>query len=308
MKKAIFQKLHALGDPLRVRMLRVLAEGEFSVGELTSILQVPQSTASRHLKLLLGEGWIRRRAEGPASWLSFPMAQLDRSSQELWRLVSGECGGADTDLRRMRSVLALRQVDSQSFFRQVGAGWQELRRDLFGETFLLPTLLSLLPDGHVVADLGCGTGDSLLLLGECAQKVIGVDRSPEMLDIARSRLGNLKNVELREGTMESLPLADGEVDALLCMLALHHVGRIDRALVEMARVLKPGGRMVLLDMVEHGRDEFRRNMGHQHLGFSKETVGRASEGLLGLQRWRELPGEAGCLGPPLFIAILSKSV
>ena len=305
MKKAIFQKLQVLGDPLRARILRVLDGGEFSVGELTSILQSPQSTVSRHVKVLLDAGWIRRRSEGTSSWLSFSTPQLDRGSLELWRLVSEECGAPESDMARMRSVLALRQMDSQAFFRQVGAGWRELRRDLFGESFLLPTLLSLLPADIVVADLGCGTGDSLLALGGCA-KVIGVDRSPEMLAIAKDRLEGRDNVELREGSMESLPLGDGEADAILCMLALHHVAKAGTAMQEISRSLRPGGRLVLLDMVEHGREEFRRNMGHQHLGFARDTVEEAAGPHLSMEQWRLLPKESGSLGPPLFIAVLRK--
>ena len=108
--------------------------------------------------------------------------------------------------------------------------------------------------------------------------------------------------------MESLPLADGQADAILCMLALHHVAEAAKAMQEMARGLRPGGTLVLLDMVEHGREEFRRNMGHQHLGFREDGVRRAAGPHLSVKQWRLLPKDAGSLGPPLFLAILKRAV
>ena len=159
----------------------------------------------------------------------------------------------------------------------------------------------------MVADLGCGTGELVEALAPVVGQVIGVDREPAMLAAARSRLGGLDHVSLREGALEALPLADGEVDVAVLMLVLHHVADPSAALREAGRVLRPGGRVVVLYMVAHDRDEYRRTMGHAHLGFDEDELARVARGV-GLSVWsrRVLAPAPEASGPPLFVAVLGR--
>jgi len=306
MSSSIYTQLSALSESTRVRLLRLLELEELGVGELTRIVQIPQSTVSRHLKVLREDGWISARRVGTASLLRMDIGQLTPAAVALWRVVR-EAVGADfvEDTRRMRSVLALRGADA-AFFERMAGKWDAIRSDLFGDDFLLSTLLSLLPDGLTVADLGCGTGAALEQLAPVSGHVIGVDSSPAMLALASQRLSGVDNAEVRQGALAALPLSDGSVDVALTMLVLHHVEAIGAVLCEVARVLRPGGRLVVLDLVAHDRADFQRSMGHRHSGFSEQTVAAwcADAGLV-LSRYRVLPVSPAALGPGLFVAVVT---
>ena len=301
--------LALFSEPMRVRLLVLLELEELGVGELTRIVQVPQSTVSRHLKELRVAGWIRRRSEGTAGLFRFDPDDVGADSVRLWAIVrddfrDGRMYGEDA--ARLATVLESRTEDSRSFFGRLRGQWEQVRRELFGDAFAVPTFLSLLPEGMVVADLGCGTGESLVLLSPVVERVIGVDREQGMLDVAAERTSELVNVDLRRGGLDDLPLASAEVDAVLCMLVLHHVAQLDRAFSEMRRITRPGGRIVILDMMAHDRHEYRQTMGHVHLGFSETTLREAAtEAGLVLQSWRALPPAQGAQGPPLFVAVLA---
>ena len=183
-----------------------------------------------------------------------------------------------------------------------------MRKNLFGDQFLLPTLLQLIPQKLVVADLGCGTGESVVALAPVTQKVIGVDQSHEMLSICQRRTSHLPNIDLRQGSLEKLPIENDEVDAVFCMLVLHHVKKIRTAFHEMSRVLKPNGLIIVLDMVAHTQQEFVRTMGHQHLGFHKKPIiDLAKELKLDVKSWYNLPKQEGAIGPQLFLGTLQKN-
>lgn len=309
MQPDLLKRLSALSDPTRVRLLHVLAREELVVGELSRVLQTPQSTVSRHLKQLWADGWLERRGEGTANF--FRLADpLPPAAAPLWAVVAAQLaeeGLYEEDLRRVESVLAQRELDSRAFFGRHAERWAQVRRELFGEGYLLPTLLSLLPRGLAVADLGCGTGEVVATLAPSVERAIGVDREAAMLAAARKRTAGLTNVSLYEGGLEALPLPDEALDAALCMLVLHHVADLEPAFSEIARCLRPRGRLIVLDMVEHDRREYRRTMGHQHLGFSRETLaslGRPAG--LTLHSLRRLPPEPEALGPGLFLACLER--
>ena len=302
----ILKQLQILSEPLRIRILHVLEKGEFSVGELTIILQSPQSTISRHLKIL--QDWLHKRSVGASSWFRFKPSVLSPTNHQLWELLQQEtCHLVTEDIDRMKSVLTLHRTDSQSFFNKIGEKWRHLKKDLFGDQFLLPTLLQLLPKNLVIADLGCGTGESLLSLAPLIKKVIGVDQSPEMLTICKKRTTHLDNVELRQGSIELLPIKNDEVDAIFCMLVLHHIKDTKLAFQEIHRTLKPNGRVIILDMITHTRQEFLRTMGHQHLGFAKETIYQlAKQQHLNVESWYILDKQEGTMGPQLFLTTLQK--
>ena len=202
----------AIGDPVDEidRLLRRLVGSQGGVPQVANVMDAN------------GAGVVRvdRHPAGPVE-------EIDPGDKALWELVRvalGEDADLVEDISRLETVLAQRAASSSEFFERLAGGWDALRRDLFGDGFVLPTLLSLVPGDLVVADLGCGTGGVLVDLAACVHKAIGVDREQAMLDVAATRLDGVDNVELRHGSLESLPLGDAEVDAALCMLVLHHVG------------------------------------------------------------------------------------
>jgi ArsR family transcriptional regulator len=305
-RPAILRQMSVLGDPLRARILLVLDRAELTVGELCAVLQSPQSTVSRHLKALSDAGWLTSRAEGTNRRYAMKHDGVPSGTRALWLLVRKETAdspGAQQDDRRLADALAARRTRSQEFFATGAARWDRLRDELFGQRFFLPALLGLLDPDVVVGDLGCGTGQVAGALAPFVSKVVAVDASGPMLRAAKKRLAGLTNVELKSGALESLPLGDDVLDAATMCLVLHHVTDPARAVAEVARVLKPGGRLVLVDMLPHDRDDYRTQMGHLWLGFREADVTRLLEdaGFDGI-RLVPLPADPKAKGPALFAA------
>jgi ubiquinone/menaquinone biosynthesis C-methylase UbiE len=178
---------------------------------------------------------------------------------------------------------------------------------MFGDRFHMAAFAAFANPAAVVGDLGCGTGQVSGALAPFVTRVIGVDSSAAMLQAARKRLQEYRNVELRRGELETLPIDDNLLDAATVMLVLHHVPEPVRALTEVARTLKPGGRLILVDMLPHDRENYRQQMGHVWLGFAEENTGRMlSES--GFERTRvvPLPADPKSKGPALFVATGEK--
>ena len=302
----LFDQMPVVGDAMRSRLLLVLERHELTVGELCRVVQAPQSTVSRHLKALVDGGWLTSRADGTNRRYASAASRLDAPLRSLWLLIRKETAGmlpAQQDERRLNQVLAIRRSRSEEFFRAGASQWDQLRDDLFGRRFFLPALLGLLDENAVVADLGCGTGQVAEALAPFVGQVIGVDGSPSMLKAAKKRLLEHKNVDLRAGTLEALPVNDGGVDAAMMFLVLHHVGDPARCLAEAARALRPGGRLVVVDMLPHERDEYRSQMGHLWLGFAEDDVLRTlRDAGFDHVRMLPLPADPKAKGPALFAA------
>lgn len=302
----LFDQMPVVGDAMRSRLMLVLERHELTVGELCSVVQAPQSTVSRHLKTLVDGGWLTSRADGTNRRYASATSRLDAPLRSLWLLIRRETTGtvaAQQDERRLTQVLAIRRSRSEEFFRAGASQWDQLRDDLFGRRFFLPALLGLLDENAVVADLGCGTGQVAEVLAPFVGQVIGVDGSPSMLKAAKKRLLKHKNVDLRAGTLEALPVNDGGLDAAMMFLVLHHVPDPARCLAEAARALRPGGRLVVVDMLPHERDEYRSQMGHVWLGFAEADVLRTLRDT-GFDNVRllPLPADPKAKGPALFAA------
>jgi len=300
----------ALADPTRSRILLALERNELTVNELQSILQLPQSTISRHLKVLSAESWVDARAEGTSRHYRIASDGLDNASRRLWHLVRDEVSrtsAAEQDARRAQAVLAARHTKSQQFFSTSAGHWDRMRLDLFGRRADV-ALLGLLDASWKVADLGCGTGGIAQSLAPFVEKVIAVDESSAMLSAARKRLQTLENVDIRNGRLEALPLADEEVDVALLFLVLHYVVDPAAVVAEAARVLRPGGRLLVLDMLPHDRDDLRQSMGHLWQGFASETLGgwTRAAGMEGF-RYTSLPPDTAAKGPLLFAASATRS-
>ncbi|MEP6573809.1 MAG: metalloregulator ArsR/SmtB family transcription factor [Gemmatimonadota bacterium] len=306
----ILQRLTALADTTRTRLLLVLERHELSVSELCAVVQLPQSTVSRHLKVLLDEGWIDSWADGTSRRYSMAGSALEPAAKKLWSLVReqvSEAAASSRDAERVRSVLALRHTKSQEFFSTSAGQWDRLRAELFGQRTEALALFGLLDERWTVGDLGCGTGHLSAAMAPFVQRIIAVDESSAMLKAARTRLAGLDNVQLRSGALESLPIADAELDLAAFVLVLHHLAEPEAALREASRALREGGRLLIVDMMPHEHADYRQQMGHVWQGFQETQLqGWLAAAGLGNPRYRALPADATTKGPTLFVATAVK--
>lgn len=308
---SLLDSFSALADPTRCRILWLVERHELTVSELCSVLQLPQSTVSRHLRMLADAGWVTSRRDGTSRYYALLLDGRDGPRAQIWELTRPQVltrREAEQDERRLSRVLAGRRETSARFFATSAGQWDHLRNELFGQAFLPSALLGLLPSSWTIGDLGCGTGTLLPGLAPHVKRVIGVDASDEMLAAARVRVRGLKNVDIRQGSLEALPLEAAQLDAAIFMLVLHHLPAPATALAEASRVLKPGGRLLIVDMTPHEREEYRQRMGHVWLGFAEDQVKR----LLVQAGFDEvaihaLPPEDAARGPALFAASASKA-
>jgi len=311
MNAPILDHMSALSDQTRCRMLLLLERHELTVSELCAVLQMPQSSVSRHLKTLADDDWVASRRDGTSRFYSMPADDLDAGATRLWPLIREQVAAtsaAGQDERRLRGVLTRRRAKSQEFFASAAAGWDRLRQDLYGDTFYMSAVLGLIDPNLLVGDLGCGTGQLTETVAPYVRQVIAVDAAEEMLDAARARLDGATNVEFRKGELESLPLRDGELDVAVLSLVLHYSPAPPKALSEAARVIRPGGRVLVVDMLPHEHEEYQQQMGHVWLGFSDKQMTRylTSAGFADV-RVRNLPASPDVGGPALFSAVAIKS-
>jgi ArsR family transcriptional regulator len=306
MEAAILEDLTALADGTRSRMLLLLERHELTVTELCGVLQLPQSTVSRHLKTLSDAGWVSSRRDGTSRYYTLSLDEREPAARRLWLLLREQVGqtpGADQDARRLKGVLGRRQSKSEEFFASAAGQWDKLRQDLFGRSSHVQALPGLFDDQWVVADLGCGTGQVAAALAPFVARVVAIDRSSDMLETARRRLKDFANVEVHRGDLEALPLQDQELDVATFVLVLHHLPDPAAVLAEAARSLKPGGRVLICDMLPHDHEEYRQQMGHVWLGFGEEQVRRLLTAAgFGRIRHTSLPSDPDAKGPALFVA------
>jgi SAM-dependent methyltransferase len=301
----------ALADETRGRLLLLLERQELSVSELCAVLQLPQSTVSRHLRVLVDEAWLTSRSEGPSRFYRMARQQSE-SARRLWRAVREPLRASVTaahDAERARRVLSHRRSKAEEFFTASVGQWDTLRADLYGEAAGPAGLLGLLDPDWTIGDLGCGTGELLMYLAPFVDRAVGVDRSRTMLAAARRRLEGVGEVDLRQGELEALPVETGELDAAVLSLVLHYVAEPVLVLREARRALRPGGRLLVLDMVEHGRAEYRERMGHIWPGFRREMMEEwLKEAGFVRVRYTPLPADPRAKGPPLFATTALRPV
>jgi ArsR family transcriptional regulator len=303
--EALLASMSSLADPTRLRLLRLLERNELGVAEMCDVLQLPQSTVSRHLKVLGDHGWVRSRAEGASRLYRMPPTE-DVAARRLWLIAREQTESwpaVRQDRLRLTRLRAERRPEALAFFAGAAGRWDRLRADLYGTAFTENALLALLPPHWNVADLGCGSGVATARVAPFVRSVVGVDQSEAMLKAARRRTADLRNVELRRGSLEAVPIKDNSVDAALLLLALTYVSEPRRVLEEMARILRPGGRAVVVDLLRHDREDFRQQMGQVGCGFEPEEL----QDMLcetGLQEasCRALPPEPHVKGPALLLA------
>jgi ubiquinone/menaquinone biosynthesis C-methylase UbiE len=266
--------LRLLGDETRLRLLRLLAREPLNVSELTGILGVAQSGVSRHLGLLREAGLVVEQRAGTFTWyrLAPDLEAAEGLRAPLWAWLRAEFDrptpATRADDARLEEVRRVRQES----FAQHG---DERRQLVPGRSWAAwARALGLLLPPQDVADLGCGEGYLTVEAARWARRVTAVDRSPDVLargrELARRR--HLRNIVWKRGELEHLPLADASVDIALMSQALHHAARPAAALAEAHRVLRPGGRLLLLDLRAHDQGWVRSALGDQWLGFGDEEL------------------------------------
>ena len=266
----------ALGDPTRLRILAAVAEEELSVGEIREVVDSVQSAVSRNLAILRDAGFVADRREGTNVYFSLrrDMAEPARRLFDSAAPRFAELPGAKDDRRRLERCRERRAARSRGYFESVAGDWERIRRSCFDDRLGSVALEKLVPRGLIVADIGCGTGSLTFELARVANRVIGVDLSPEMLkraeQIARER--GIGNVEFRRGDAEKIPLESASVDAAFSVMVLHFLADPARAVAELVRVTRPGGSVVLLDLVPHAQEWMRDEMAHRWLGFDRADV------------------------------------
>lgn len=297
-----------LADPTRVRILFLLEREELAVHELTEVLGMTQSRVSRHLGILREAGLLADRREGTHVYYRFSPPG-DGAWGEAWALVhhtQEREGPTERDRAALARVVEERAQRSRSFFDSVGAEWDALRKVLNDDLLRARALARLLPPGLAVADVGTGTGVLALELARAGVRTIAVDHSPPMLEAARAKVEREAPglVELRHGEASELPLAEGEVDAAFAHMVLQYVPSPEEALREMARVVKPGGRVVVIDFLRHDREWMRQELGVLWLGFPAAEIEAhfAAAGLEDVQLDIQAPPSRGADLPETFIA------
>jgi ArsR family transcriptional regulator len=311
--EAIFK---ALADPIRVRILQVLVKHELGVSDLVDVLGLPQSTVSRHLKVLRESGLLQARHHGTSSTY-FPAPAGANGTGGLREQLTEWAAGEDlppTTARRLREVLQRRRSESDAYFARIVQRWDQLRLDCFGDAFHLEAMIALLPNDWVAADVGTGTGYLLPVLGRSFRAVIAVDPVPEMLEAARQRVATagLTNVEFRSGTVTRTGLADGEVDLCIASLVLHHEPTPAEALIELKRGLKAGGRLLIIEQQSHQLQPFHELMQDRWWGFvPAELVRQAQDAGFANAGWRPLhaarPTSASApQAPELFVVTATR--
>jgi ubiquinone/menaquinone biosynthesis C-methylase UbiE/DNA-binding MarR family transcriptional regulator len=305
LRHGVFDQLTTLSDPTRSRLLHVLENRELTVTELCTVLQLPQSTVSRHLKILNDDGWVASRADGTSRYYRLATG-LEPAAQQLWSVVRSQVAesvAGRQDVRRVEGVVSERRSRSQEYFSSVAGQWDAVRLELFGDRSPLVAMLALIDPDLDIADLGTGTGQLSAMLAPFVRRMIAVDASAQMLAAARARLADATNVDVRHGELESLPITDAEVDAAVMSLVLHYIAEPAKALGEAARVLRPGGRLIVVDMMPHDREEYRQQMGHVWQGFSSQQMTDwLSQAGFDRVRYTPLPVSSDVKGPALFVA------
>jgi ArsR family transcriptional regulator len=271
------EMLRAAGETTRLRLLALLTHGEFNVKDLTQILSQSQPRLSRHLKLLTDAGLVERFQEGSSVFYRF--SERDRNAA-LFAPFLGALNKADAmtarDLARAEALRQEKNTAAQAYFETHAAAWDEIRAFHAPEAAVEAAMLSAMGAGPFerLIDLGTGTGRILELFAGRAKTLIGFDVNREMLAHARARLAGsgVRNAQVRLGDIFNLPLEDGGADAVIIHQVLHFLDDPAKAVEEAARVLAPGGRLLIVDFAPHGIEAMRDDYAHRRLGFERGLV------------------------------------
>ena len=289
---SIMDIFRALADPTRLRIVALLRTIELSVGELAQVLGQSQPRVSRHVRILIDSGLVTRRREG--SWVFLTPAPSPLAVP-LFALLDASGDGdhwAKADTARLAAVRADRAAAAERYFSQHAESWDAIR-SLHVADSAVETAMREMLNGDIgrMVDIGTGTGRMIELFGDAASHAIGIDRSPEMLRLARAKLDGQGAHELRQGDVLALPLADATADTVILHQVLHFIPAPEAALVEAARLLAPRGRILIADFAPHDLEELRTQDAHARLGFSDAQIaGWLQQAGIRLIEARELKG------------------
>lgn len=281
----LLEALRALADPTRLRIMRLLAEMELAVGELAQVLGQSQPRVSRHIRILSDSGLLVRRKEGSWVFLRAPGAAdpaHDFIAATAAMLQHAELQDeefarqTEADRAQLAAIRAAREASAAEYFARHAAEWDRLRSMHAADEPVEEALLAKLGSASLGAllDIGTGTGRMAQLLAPRADHVVGLDKSPEMLRLARARLQDQppEKVELVHGDFAALPFAPASFDTVLFHQVLHYAQEPSLALAEAARVTRPGGRLAIVDFAAHEREELRTRDAHVRLGFADRQM------------------------------------
>jgi ArsR family transcriptional regulator len=274
--EALLASLRAAAEPTRLRLLALAARGAFCVMDFTEILGQSQPRLSRHLKLLCDCGLLDRVREGANVWFRLPSGTHGALARDLIDRLPADDAILEADRRQAARVLAERARIASESFRRQGADWDEMRALDLPAREVEAALLSLVtPDhGGSLLDIGTGTGRVLELLAPRVEQALGIDASKSMLALARARLAgpDFAHCAVRLGDMYRLPLPDRSYDIVVLQMVLHHAEDPGMVLAEAARVLRPAGRLLLIDLATHQRHELTERFAHRWPGFTDDAV------------------------------------
>jgi ArsR family transcriptional regulator len=294
---ALLSGMRAAAEPTRLRLLAICAEGETTVSDLVRILGQSQPRVSRHLKLMCEAGLLERLPEG--SWAFYRLADAATPGGQLARrlasLIPADDPQVALDRRRLGDANAARNAAADAYFRANAAQWDRIRSLHVDEAEVERALRAAMPDRvGTLVDVGTGTGRMLHLFADRVERGIGIDLSRDMLAVARANLAaaGLRHCQVRQGDMYRLPLADGAADAVIVHQVLHYADRPAGVIAEAARVLRPGGVLVIADFAPHAQESLRTEHAHRRLGFADREVAEwCREAGLDSVMPRHLPGD-----------------
>ncbi len=266
----------ALSDETRLRLLHLFLHFELNVNEIVEIMDMGQSRISRHLKILTENKLLTFRRDGLWTFYSAVTHGNDGDGYsfiEAIKYLFDKDPVCAKDLAGAKKVLEERAKETVRFFDSIAEDWEKLKREIIGSVDLNQLILKNIPNTNTIVDLGCGTGDLLDFLKEKANRLIGVEKSPKMLEKARRRFaGSEENIDLRIGELEHLPLREGEADLAVVNMVLHHLPDPTKALREVHQVLKQGDFFLIVDMLTHDLEGMRERFGDRWLGFSEAGI------------------------------------
>lgn len=263
----------ALSDKTRLRILNLLLQNELSVNEITSVLKMGQSRISRHLKIMTDCGLLISRRDG--LWVFYKSADRGRSYEFIKMLSNffGQDFDMKIDLSRLGWILKEKEKEKAEYFDSIASDWDNIKKNILGDFNITEEIIPRVNKCEIAADLGCGTGELLLSLTEKSEKVIGIDKSPKMLEEVKSRfMEDSSNVDLRVGEIEQLPVRDRETDFAVINMVLHHLSSPFNGIAEANRILKNESLFVIVDLDKHKNEDMRDRFGHRWLGFSKDEM------------------------------------
>jgi ArsR family transcriptional regulator len=267
---ALIAQIKALSDETRLRIYAILLSHELNVNDIVEILEVSQPRVSRHLKILADAGLVLSRRDG--LWVFYKAANHQTSANILKNLIMQD-SDMTTEMTLLEEKIVQKAREKTIFYDSLAPRWDALKEGIFGTIHTSREIIRRLTRCNVAADLGCGTGDLLPLFAEKAQRVIGIDRSPKMLDEAKRRLkDNSAHIELRIGELEHLPMRDGETNAAVLNMVLHHLTEPHKGIREASRAIAKGGQCIIVELDKHNREEFRTSLGHRWLGFPQKLM------------------------------------